>query len=211
MGRQHVVRQGECLSSIARTYGFADYRTIWDDAQNATLKRERKNPDLLFPGDKLFIPEKGGREETGGTESRHRFVTRSTSVRLELAIRVDNEPVSGKPYTLRVGDRELQGTTDGDGVLRETIDPTAAHGHLRFDDPPLEWNLEIGHLDPVGKDTGVQARLNNLDHPCGDADGIPGPRTRAAVRQFQSRHGLRVTGAIDAATRDALRKTHDEA
>ena len=175
------------------------------------MKQERQNPDVLLPGDRVFIPDKGDREETGATEARHRFVARTTGVRLELAVRFENEPVRNATYTLRVGDRETTGTTDGDGVLREDIDAAATRGHLRLQDPPLEWELEIGHLDPVSEVSGVQSRLNNLDHPCGDPDGLMGPRTRASLRQFQSRHGLPVTGQIDGATRAALKKAHDGA
>ncbi len=35
-------------------------------------------------------------------------------------------------------------------------------------------------------------------------DGIPGPKTAAALREFQSRSGLPTTGVLDAATRRAL-------
>ncbi len=210
MGRQHLVKQGECLSSITQAYGFADYRTLWNHPQNASLKQERKNPDLLAPGDRVFIPDKGGREEQGGTDARHRFVAKSTPVRLELALQLDAEPLRKKAYTLRIGVREISGTTDRDGVLREDIDPSVTGAHLKLEDPPLEWELQIGHLDPVSRDSGVQARLNNLDHPCGEVDGVVGPRTRASLRQFQSRRGLRPTGQLDAATREALRKAHDQ-
>jgi hypothetical protein len=209
MARQHVVKQGECLSTIARVYGFADYHPIWDDLQNAPLKAKRGNPDVLFPGDRLFIPDKGGREESADTGRRHRFAVQRARVRLELAIHFDSEPVRAAAYTLRVGNQLFRGQTDAAGVLREEIDARTTYGRLRIEDPPLEWDLAIGHLDPATEVSGAQQRLNNLDHPCGEADGIPGPRTRAALRQFQSRHGLQVTGALDGPTRAALRNVHD--
>jgi N-acetylmuramoyl-L-alanine amidase len=207
----HVVKQGECLSSIARAYGFSDYRTLFDHAENAALKKVRPNPDMLAPGDSVFIPDKSERYESAASEARHRFVAKSSSVRLELAIRFDDQPVRSAAYVLRVGDEQMAGKTDEYGVISVPIDPDATRGHLRIDDPPLEWNLEIGHLDPVETNSGAQARLNNLDHPCGVADGEVGPRTRAAVRQFQARHGLKPTGAMDKATREMLKKRHDGA
>ena len=211
MGHQHVVKPGECLSSIARVYGFANYRTIYDHPKNAALKQQRRSPDLLFPGDRLFIPDKGVRQETGATESRHRFVVERSIARLELAIRFDGEPLRSAAYTLVIESQVFHGRTDSDGVLHEKIDPAALQGRLLIKDPPLEWKLRFGHLDPVSEMTGIQARLNNLDHPSGEVDGKLGPRTKAALRQFQSRHGLRPTGAVDAVTRDAIRKAHDGA
>lgn len=40
---------------------LSSYRTIWDDAQNAELKRARVNPNVIFPGDRLFIPAVDGK------------------------------------------------------------------------------------------------------------------------------------------------------
>jgi nucleoid-associated protein YgaU len=57
MAIDHTVVQGEYLSKIARSYGFSDYRTIWEHPKNAALKQARQNPNVLFPGDRLFIPD----------------------------------------------------------------------------------------------------------------------------------------------------------
>lgn len=43
----------------------------------------------------------------------------------------------------------------------------------------------------------VQLGLYNLDYQPGPIDGISGPLTRAAVREFQAASGLAVTGRID--------------
>lgn len=50
----------------------------------------------------------------------------------------------------------------------------------------------------------VQEALRHLGHPVGPADGIPGPRTRAALRAFQAAHGLTPSGTLDAETLRAI-------
>jgi hypothetical protein len=52
----------------------------------------------------------------------------------------------------------------------------------------------------------LQARLRALKLDPGPLDGIGGPRTSAAVRRFQEARGAPVTGAIDLAVLDEVRK-----
>ena len=55
MASEYTVK-GDYLTKIAKEHGFSDYRIIWDHAQNKQLKELRKNPNVIYPGDKLFIP-----------------------------------------------------------------------------------------------------------------------------------------------------------
>ena len=50
----------------------------------------------------------------------------------------------------------------------------------------------------------VQERLRRAGYNPGTADGVPGPQTVAALRQYQTAQGLPVTGLLDEATRQAL-------
>ena len=50
----------------------------------------------------------------------------------------------------------------------------------------------------------VQRRLVELGYGAGVADGLMGPRTRAAIRALQRDRGLNQSGRIDAATLEAL-------
>ena len=50
----------------------------------------------------------------------------------------------------------------------------------------------------------IQRRLADLGYDAGDADGLLGPRTRAALGAFQADQGLPATGLPDATTRRAL-------
>ena len=55
----------------------------------------------------------------------------------------------------------------------------------------------------------LQVRLNLHGYEAGTMDGVPGPRTEAALRAFQSENCLGVTGAIDLATAQALAKNEN--
>ena len=75
--------------------------------------------------------------------------------------------------------------------------------------PPSDcFTLEIGNLTPKTRVAGAQARLANLGYWCGAADGQIGPRTRHALRAFQAKHDLPITGALDDATATKLEETH---
>jgi hypothetical protein len=50
----------------------------------------------------------------------------------------------------------------------------------------------------------VQELLHDAGFNPGPTDGIPGPRTKGALRRYQVSQGLPVTGALDEATRRAL-------
>ena len=51
----YVVRQGDHLRSIAFSRGL-DPDAVWQGDANSTLRKQRPNPDLLAPGDVLFLP-----------------------------------------------------------------------------------------------------------------------------------------------------------
>lgn len=50
----------------------------------------------------------------------------------------------------------------------------------------------------------MQRKLNAADFDAGPVDGILGPMTRDALREFQEAHGLEVTGRPDERTLIAL-------
>lgn len=57
----------------------------------------------------------------------------------------------------------------------------------------------------------VQVLLERAGFAPGPLDGVFGARTSAAVAAFQRHLGLRVTGAVDAATRASLRPARPSA
>jgi N-acetylmuramoyl-L-alanine amidase len=184
-----------------------DWETIWKHPENASLRSIRK-PDVLYPGDPLFIPEKSAREEQGATEKRHRFRRKGVPAKLHLQLMKDGQPRANETYSLNVDGKITTGTTDAEGKLEIRIPPNAKEAKLLLGEKQEEFTLDLGHLDPVSEVSGVQARLNNLGFYCGEVDGKLGPRTKAALKSFQKEHGLPETGEADAATRAELEEAH---
>ncbi len=52
----HVIRKGDKVSAIAKTYGFADWKVVWNDKANDALRKLRKTPEGVEAGDKIVIP-----------------------------------------------------------------------------------------------------------------------------------------------------------
>jgi Putative peptidoglycan binding domain len=218
MPENHTVSQGEHLSGIANRYGFSDYRLIYDHPQNAGLKQKRPDPNILLPGDEVFIPDKEGKLEPGHTEKRHRFKSITPKTHLRIFLKDEHGlPLSGEDYALEIeqGDdiRRYPGTTGEDGLVFEEIPAQARTANLILPKTGLAWKLRIGHLDPIEDGaggtaivSGLQARLNNLGFDCGPVDGVLGPGTAAALKRFQKAflHRPEPEGTSDRETRDAL-------
>lgn len=60
MGTTYTVRRGDTLSGIARQYHITNWQTIYNDPQNAAFRRLRPNPNIIQPGDQVYVPTSGG-------------------------------------------------------------------------------------------------------------------------------------------------------
>lgn len=214
---EHCVVQGECLSSIAHKYGFGDYRKIYDHPDNADFKKKRPNPNVIYPGDVLVIPDFEAKTEDCGTESRHKFRAKKlgTKVRIVLASD-DGQAYGGKRYLMTIDGQHFQGKTTSAGLVEQVIPPDAKSGELVIflnDGDGIEgysFPLELGALDPPDQVSGAQARLLNLGFDCGSANGTIDDSTKAALEAFQEKQGLTVSGDLDDATIKKLRELHEE-
>lgn len=204
---EHVVKPGECLSSIAKNAGHF-WETVWDDPANADLRNERKDPNVLLPEDKLHIPPLREKWEPRQTELRHRFRRRGEPAVLRLVLQVDDVPLANQAYTLEIDGTTVNGTTDAQGRLVQPISPNAKHGRLIVGEERWEYEIQLGHTDPVENLIGVQKRLANLGFYCGRLDGEWDDLCRSELRKFQKQHGLAETGEPDALTRDRLKSAH---
>lgn len=198
-GFYHTVEQGDDLPSIAREHGFSDYRTLWDAPENAELKQARPNPGVLFPGDRVFVPDRDHHGTSIAVGQHHRFVLRGKQPRLRLVLRgPDGKPLASTAVTLTVDGQARPLTSDGSGLIEAAIRPGAGRATLALADQTLE--LRIGHLDPADKPSGVIARLRNLGYLPAALEGaaeddVPPDELALAVELFQRDRQLPIDGS----------------
>ena len=215
MPKVHVVEQGEHLSDIAARHGFSSFRVIWDHPENAELKKKRKNPNILFPGDRLFIPDKELREEARPVDQLHRF----EAVREELQLRVKVLDLTDKPEggpCFLVAGGVPNPMAENDNVFEDFIQSDVKEARMEFPEsrPRLKVSLSPGRLDPVETASGQRERLNNLGYFAGYTEGNA-EQFQFAVEEFQCDHqkelGLKKpTGVCDAKTQALLEKVHGD-
>jgi putative peptidoglycan binding protein len=122
----------------------------------------------------------------------------------------EDKPQANIAYKVEIGALTIEGQTDSDGILECDIPPDARAGRVILEPgTPNETvlPLNLGHLDPIEEVSGVKQRLANLTFPCGDGDDET-PELAAALRAFQEKFSLEITGALDQKTRDAIAKAY---
>lgn len=235
MPTNHKVQPGEYLAQIAARYGITDYRQIWDDPHNAALKVKRPSPNVLNPGDVLFIPDRREKDLGRSTTQVHNFQVDAGPVKLQIVVHdVGDKPVGGAQGRLSLGKRVLDRPADGAGTLEYDLSLDDREGLLkltaeRIAEGQRDVPLVIGGLDALEPEpfdpkdaqraarqkAAWQNRLNNLGYFAGVEPTDEEP-FRWALQEFQCEHmgkdnsspAKKPSGVADAETADALRKAH---
>ena len=214
MSTYHIVKQGEYLCSIAKQYGFSDYRIIWNDSKNSELKNKRQNPSVLHPGDSLFIRDKEQRQEARPTDKRHKFIAKRSPLKLRLVVEDQyKQPIANAACALTIESDFQHLTTDGEGKLEQNIPSDAAKGMLIMQDSQtfiesIQIPINIGHLDPVEEVSGQRGRLSNLGYLAGDPAEESNVNFQSAVEEFQCENQLTVDGICGPSTQAKLKQVH---
>jgi putative peptidoglycan binding protein len=205
----HTVSQGEWIGKIAHDYGISNWRTIYDHGENADLRAARPDPNLLYEGDRVFVPEMEVKYVDGATDKRHVFKQKAQKLKLKIGVKnAEDKPIASKPYKLTIHGKEYRGNTDGSGTLEQEIPMPASDEEGLLEVDGYHYPVRVGHLDPIGEISGIQQRLNNLGFECGPADGSLNEKTVEAVTMFQSEAGIEPTGELDQNTRNKLKDKH---
>jgi LysM domain len=201
---KHVVKSSDCLSKIAKEYGFT-WQKLWDYGPNAPLKAKRKDPNILMPGDIVYIPVPKEKKSSKQQDKAHKFIRKLEQADLHLRILLDGEPVKNVQLVLVIDNVipkfEKKGKTNTDGYVEIEgttdikIPSDATEGTLRLGSPNcvLTYLLTIGHLRPVKKRIGFQQRLNNLGFEAGQEDGEENASFKRARDRFQRMYELSPT------------------
>lgn len=205
----YVVRQGDHLSLLALRRGFA-VNGVWDHPQNAALKALRKSPNILAPGDIVYLPDPSPVEwkpvRVGAT---NRFTASLPVAQLAVTFSVAGKPLAGAACIAHGLAAPNGFTTDGSGKLSLTVPLTVQSLLIEFPSVPLVRRLRVGHLDPAREPSGAAQRLRALGYLTPRTEAPPdSPGFAAAVSEFQRAQGVAVTGTLDDATTQALEQAH---
>lgn len=208
----HIVKKGECLSSIAAHYGFGEWRKIYNHPDNAGFRALRPNPNILFAGDKVVIPDLTINQVSVAGNARHSFKLKAPKTMLHLNLKHDlgGNAAKGK-YEIRIeGIAEpITGSVGGDGAIDAEIPAHAKQAkltllHAESGKVLHTYKLQLGNLDPPTEISGAQAYLQRLGFYTGAVDGKESHALETALENFQTRYKLEATGKADEATRNKL-------
>lgn len=205
--KPYIVRQGEYLAKLAFVHGF-DAETVWGDAKNEDLKKLRPDPNILAPGDILYIPDKG--EEPLAIEKgvENSYAAEVPKVEVTIVFRDLEGPLANEPFELRGAVASGEPTTDADGKVTLTVAVTVSEVEILFPQRHESYLVRVGNMDPVAGASGVHKRLANLGYLHRQPGISVGEMLPAALWSFQAEHEIEPTGTLDDATRAALTEKH---
>jgi hypothetical protein len=214
MAEVHVVQQGETLNRIAKLYEFVRVETIYDHESNADFRKLRPDPNIIYPGDEINIPDKEKIIKMGYSGGSHSFILKRPEIE-KFRVKIQNgagTAWAGKRVTLDVGGQSIDAPIGNDGLIEIDLpNGDESGGELKVfmnpnsDEPTHVYEVQLGNLDPVEELSGVQARCNLLGFDCGVADGIMGGKTREGVKAFQASQSLDVDGVPGPMTKGTLK------
>lgn len=205
----YTVKQGDCLSSIAQQTGHL-WTTIWNHPSNSELKKIRKDPNVLLPGDQLFIPELATKKYDCATDACHTFELKTSPIKLRLQFFKEGKPRAQERFSIDIDGRAVaEGKLDQQGGLEVPISPNAEAAHVLVGDGQnaTEHAFVLGGVDPITEVSGIQQRLRNLGFNC-EPSGQLDEMTRSALSLFQRMNGLQTSGESDESTRNKLLQVH---
>lgn len=206
----YVIRAGDFLDKLAFSRGF-DAEEVWNHPKNEELKSKRPDPNILEPGDVLYVPEpdpQTAKVNGGGSNEYAADVPRAT---ISLQLLIAGQPLADAECKVEGVEIDPPPKTDGDGKISFEVPVITREVTLVFEERGYRFHVLIGDMDPHDGVAGGKKRLAHLGYIGADLEAFGDGADEivaAAVRRFQEEKGIEVTGELDAATLDALRDAH---
>jgi N-acetylmuramoyl-L-alanine amidase len=188
---QYQVTQGDCILTIAEQYKVP-WDKIWNHPNNADLKKQRKNPNVLYEGDRVYVPDIEQAQYPAATGATHRFVLNRRMAKLRVRVVFDPGPkpaAAAPPPGLpspdtrhMVGEDTPVGATRDDEPRKEmayrlTVDDVTMDGRTDADgflECEIPQNATSGHLvllPGTPHETEVPLLVGHLD-PIEEVSGV---------------------------------------
>lgn len=142
--RRVLAKQGDCISSLAYEHGLF-WRTVWEHPDNSELKRTRKIPFQLLPGDCVIIPPLRTRQEACASEQRHRFLKKGVPAIVKIKIL---ERAQEPPPEESEGPPEDEGSEGAELVVEEAGEESQPEQPAR--NKPYQVIID-GAVGPAGR------------------------------------------------------------
>lgn len=219
--RPYVIRQGDHLLGLAARFNF-DADEVWNSDDNRNLREHRATPNVLLPGDILYIPEPEPEPRaTIESHTTNRYTARSVGVPIRVVLRHGGEVLANEACVVTSLTPSFATQTDGEGLLELEVPHHLDVVRVRVPARHLELALRVGHLNPISEPSGVRARLENLgfllpqrrlgaDRSSAHNEDAERIRLSRALAFFQLSRELEPTGNLDDETRDALLAAHGD-
>jgi hypothetical protein len=192
----YVIRQGDYLTKLAYEMGF-DATTVWQDGSNDDLRKERPDPDMLLPGDILYVPTAAPAGTALNIGTTNDFTAAVPTV--TVSVRFDDDRFASQPFTVPELPDLTGLQTGADGTATVTAPVTLESITVSFETPKAAYTCWIGYADPLNTLSGVFQRLQNLGYldanmaPTDDVDVV-----RAGLRALKAAQTNGSDGSGDA-------------
>ena len=127
----HTVQPGDCFNSIAKEHGFYNYLTLYEHGENASIKGNRKNPNMLVEGDAVAIPAKRQKKVALDLDKDKKFVVDRKKTKLRLALKdCEDRNLPVTEVKLVVGSLTSTAKPNDSGLIEVEVDPSVKAGTL---------------------------------------------------------------------------------
>jgi hypothetical protein len=206
MSQIYIAEAGDDLFTIAGRFGFADEKALL--SANQDLMSHRK-ANLLYPGDKVTIPEKKPGSYSASEKKTNTFVLKAPVRTLKLSLKDGKGAArSGCKYVLTVGADSIEGTTDASGKIEAELSWKVTTATLTLEDG-ASCELRIGELNPMGATldggaSGAAQRLLLLGYDPGATDGSEPEVLESAMIAYAEATDADPDGILTPSFMDAL-------
>ncbi len=211
--KPYVIKQGDYLTRIAHREGFVP-EEVWGHGKNAELKALRSDPDTLKSGDILFIPDEPKKRNKFTKETENAYVAKVPKMPVTLTLERQGEAMADEKFVVHGLEEQLEGVTTAEGLVEFEIDVNVKEVVVELVAQKRQYRMKLGNLDPVSEPSGARQRLMQLGIYSATREGEDQyvahneRQLSAALKAFQAREGLDVTGELDEASIDALKKAY---
>lgn len=206
----YLVRAGDYLKRVAHSLRLNADDT-WNDPKNADLTCNR-DPNILHPGDILFISGATTQELPVNNKATNRYVATVPMTTIQLRFKSDKGPVANEPYIIEGLGAKEEGTSDGSGMLAVKVPVHLREVRVTFPGRNITYLVRIGDMDPIDEPSGVRKRLQHLGYLSSRTEVVfenaPAAQDRQGIAAFQQAHGIEPTGELDDRTKAAILKEH---